>query len=121
MSLADPQNITIATVAETFNRISTEGQRSIYQVDDEDYSFTVSHQTSGKGSNSRTRRMVRLDARTVAANPLTSVNEFKTAGVYLVIDEPEYGFSDTVLDGLVQALKSWATTTNVLKVLTNQH
>jgi predicted Zn-dependent peptidase len=77
----------------------------------------ISHQES----KSRTRRMVRVDQRVVATDPLTSVNEYKTLGVYLVMDEPEYGFSDTEIDYVVQALKTWLSTANVLKVLSNQH
>jgi len=56
----------------------------------------------------------------VAANPLTSVNEYKTATVTITINEPEYGFDDTTLDYNVQGLKGWASTANVLKVLTDQ-
>jgi hypothetical protein len=65
--------------------------------------------------------MIRVDQRVVAADPLTSVNEYKSLGVYVVIDEPEYGFSDTEIDYVVQALTDWLTTANVTKVLGNQH
>lgn len=117
MALADPQTITINTVPETCNRIKSEGLRSTYQTPDGDVTFVVSHQNSAK----RTRRMMRVDQRKVAADPLTSENEYKSAGVYLVVDQPEYGFSDAELDYLVQALVDWMTTANVTKVLGNQH
>lgn len=116
MAFADPQSVTINAVAKTLNRIKSEGTSSEYATEDEVFKMRISHQES----KSRTRRMVRIDQRVVAADPLTSVNEYKTAGVYLVIDEPEYGFSDTELDYIVQGLKTWASPANVLKVLSNQ-
>lgn len=118
MSLADPQTVTINAVAKTLNRVKTEGMKSIYATDDEAYTFTVSHQETSKG---RTRRMVRIDSRVIAADPLSAVNEYKTLGVYLVIDEPEYGFADADIDYVCAGLQGWLTQANRLKVLANQH
>lgn len=117
MAFADPQSITVNAIAKTLNRIKSDGFRSEYATDDEAFKMVISHQES-KG---RTRRMVRVDQRVVATDPLTSVSEYKTLGFYFVIDEPEYGFSDAEIDYVVQALKAWASTANVLKVLSNQH
>lgn len=117
MSFTDPQSITVNAVAKSMPKISSEGTKSIYQKAEEDFKMTISHQVS----RDRTRRMVRVDQRVVATNPLDSTTEYKTLGVYLVIDEPEYGFSDTEIDYLVQALKAWATTANILKVCGNEH
>jgi len=118
MSLADPQTITVNSVAKTLNRIKTEGMKSVYATDDEAYTFTVSHQETAQN---RTRRLVRVDARVVAANPLTAVNEYKTLGAYLVIDEPEYGFVDADIDYVLAGLIGWLSQANRLKVLSNQH
>lgn len=117
MALADPQTITVNTVEQTLNRTRPGLTDSVYQTDDESYTMKVSNQES----KNRTRRMVRIDQRKVAADPLTSVNEYKTLGVYLVIDEPEYGFSDAEIDYVVQGLAAWLTTANVTKVCSGQH
>lgn len=117
MAFTDPQTITINTVAQTLNRVKSDGYQSIYSKDDESVKLTISHQES-KG---RTRRMARIDNRVVAADPLTSVNEWKNLGVYLVIDEPEYGFDDQDIDYVVQALLAWLTSANVLKICSSQH
>lgn len=117
MAFADPQTITVNAVAQTLARIKSDGYRSEYLEDVEEFKMTISHQESGD----RTRRMVRCDQRIVAEDPLTSVNEYKNLGVYLVIDEPEFGFSNTEIDYLVQALTAWLTTANVVKVLSNEH
>lgn len=117
MAFADPQTITVNTVAQTLNRIKSDGYRSEYLEADEEFKLTISHQES----KSRTRRMVRVDQRVVAADPLTSVNEYKNLGVYLVVDEPEYGFTDAEIDYVVQALCTWLSTANVTKVCGNEH
>lgn len=116
MSFSDPQTVTINTVAKTLNRVKSEGMSAEYATDDEIFKMRLSHQ---EGRN-RTRRMARIDQRVVAADPLTAANEYKTLGVYLVIDEPEYGFTDTEIDYVVQGLKGWLTTGNVTKLCTSQ-
>lgn len=117
MALTDPQTVTINATPYTCNRISSDGFKSVYATSDETLRLTVSHQEN-KG---RTRRMVRLDQRVVAADPLSSVNEYKSLGVYVVIDEPEFGFSDTDIDYVVQGLAALTDSTFVGKVLGNQH
>lgn len=117
MSFADPQTVTINAVAKTLNKVKSEGASSEYATDDEVFKMRISHQ---EGRN-RTRRMARIDQRVVAADPLTAANEYKTLGVYLVIDEPEYGFSDTEIDYVVQGLKTWLSTATVTKLCTAQH
>lgn len=112
----DPQSVTIDGAAHSMPRISSEGMKALYSEADETLKMTISHQES-KG---RTRHMVRLDMRVVAADPLTSVNEYKSCGVYLVIDEPEFGFADDALDDIVQGFKTWLSTANVLKVVANE-
>lgn len=117
MAFTDPQNITVNTVSKSLPLVKSEGYASEYKTADEAYQMRISHQES-KG---RTRRMVRLDNRVVATDPLTAVSEYKTAGVYIVVDEPEYGFSDTELEYIIQALCDWLTSANIAKVLGNEH
>jgi len=117
MALADPQTLTVNSVAKTLNLIESVGLRSVYKTSDELFELIVSHAES-KG---RTRRMVRVNQRVVAADPLTSVNEYKDLGVYFVIDEPEFGFDDTTIGYLWTALKTLADSTFLGKVLGAQH
>lgn len=117
MAYADPQTITIDSVPFTLNRIESVGKKSIYATTDETLKLTVSHQES----KTRTRRMVRVDKRVVAADPLSSLNEYKDCGVYLVIDEPEYGFTDDQIDDIVAGFKTWLSSANVLALLGSQH
>lgn len=117
MSLATPQSVTINAVATDLHRIEDDKTSSLYQSNDATLSLKVSHQTS-KG---RSRRMVRLDQTSIAADPLTAENSFQRAGVYIVIDEPDYGFTDTQLDHLVNGLKGWLTTANIAALCASRH
>lgn len=117
MALADPQELTVDATPYTLNRIKSDGYRSEYASDDEAFKLTVSHQES----KDRTRRMIRVDNRVVATDPLTSVNEYKSLGVYIVVDEPEYGFSDGDIVNIAAGLFALADATFLGKVLSNQH
>lgn len=110
--LADPQSITVNSVAQSMPRIETSGLSSKYSKDDESYKLSISHTKT----NDRVRSMVRVDNRAVVPDPLTAVNDYENLGVYLVIDRPVVGFTSTQVDYLVQALKTWLSTANVVKV-----
>lgn len=117
MAFTDPQTITVATVAKTLNLIESDKSKSVYTTADGEYKFTISHQQSGK----RTRRMIRVDRTAVAADPLSAINASVNLGIYVVIDEPPFGFDDTSIWDVVAALSAWLTNANVTKVLSSQH
>lgn len=117
MSLTTPQSVTINAVATDLHRVDGDGKSSSYEATNGTLSLRVSHQTS----KSRTRRMVRLDQTKVAPDPLTAVNSYQKAGVYIVIDEPEYGFADSELEDIVDGLKLWLTSANILAVCASRH
>lgn len=117
MSLATPQSVTLNSVATDLHRITEDSTSSLYSKTDGTLQMRVSHQTS----KNRVRRMVRLDQTIIAADPLTAVNGYQKAGVYLVVDEPVVGFTDTELDYLVDALVAWLTPTNIGAILASRH
>lgn len=117
MSFPDPITITINSVAETFNCVSPGENRSVYKTADGEFTLTLSHMVSGN----KTRHLVRLDQRVLAEDPLTAVNAYKDQGTYLVIEEPDFGFSDSEIDLNVQGLVSFLTSANVTDVLEGQH
>lgn len=109
MAFTDPQSVTVNSVAKSMPRVSTGDLNSVYKSADDAWQFRISHQKS----KSRIRRMVRLDNKLVAADPLTAENTYQSVGVYLVIDEPDVGVDDTTIGYQVAALTAWATPTNV--------
>lgn len=86
---ADPiASVTYATVAQTLPRISTNGSKSVYRKSDGSLVITLSHQTA----RNRVRSMARLDRNIdTDANSVLDSN----CAVYLVIDRPVTGFSET--------------------------
>jgi hypothetical protein len=121
MALTDPQSITISDMnsgtAISMPLIQSDATKSVYANSDGTVKFTVSHQSSA----GRTRHLMRIDIRVVAANPLDSKNEYKSAGIYIVIDEPDFGFTDANLDNAATGVFSLLASALRLKVLGGQH
>jgi hypothetical protein len=115
--LDSPQTITINSVDIDCNKTQDEKTSSLYASDDGTLEFRVSHQAV----KNRTRRMARIDQTKIAADPLTAINAYQKAGVYIVIDEPEVGFSNTEIDYLVDALSAWLTSANITAMLAGRH
>lgn len=111
---ADPQSVTVNAVAQSLPAISRNGTKSIYQKADGSYTLTISHQTT----KSRERHLVRLDHRKTVSDPLTPANNVDvSASVYIVIDNPILGFTDTELSNDTAGLLAWYNATNVGKSL----
>lgn len=101
----DPQTITINGVANTLNRVAIADMAATYRNAEETVQLRISH----RSAKNRTRRMARIDQTIIAADPLTTEQDFQSAGVYIVVDEPKVGFSDAQLQYLVSALVAWLT------------
>jgi len=110
---ADPQSVTVNAVAKSLPAISRDDNSSVYRMDTGDYELVIAR-TFGK----RNRFSVRLNAKKIAADPLASANnvEYKES-VYLVIDMPPVGYTNTEAKDLALALTAWATSANLLKVI----
>lgn len=109
----DPQTVTYNGATKTMPKIKMGSSDSTYRTADETFQFRISHQAT----KSRTRRMVRLDQTIIAADPLSAINTSQSAGVYLVVDEPKFGFDDATLDYMVDALVAWLSAGNIAKLL----
>lgn len=90
-----PQSLTINTVASNYHQVTDDAISTTYRTQDGTLEFKVSHQVTAK----RARRMARLDQTKVAADPLTAVNTYQKAGVYIVL-------TNRVLDSLMQKLRT---------------
>ena len=110
--LADPQSVTINSVAQSLPAVSRGQFQSVYQKDDGTVKLSVSH-AYGK----RTRRTVRIDFSKVAADPLISAQNIKySMSTYLVIDQPITGFTVTEAKQIVDALTGYLTASSGAKV-----
>lgn len=110
----DPQSLTINSVATSLPRVAIGESSATYRSADETVQLRISH----RAYKGRKGRMVRMDVTKVAPDPLTAENAEVRAAVYLVVDEPTWGFSDTELQYYVTALKDWVLVSgNVGKLL----
>lgn len=116
MALADPQSVTINSVAQSLPRTSSGINSNIYTKDDGNVQLSIQH-TYAK----RTRRVARLNFSKIAADPLISAQNIKySMSAYLVVDLPVTGFTVAEAKYIVDALTLWLTASsgaNTTKVL----
>lgn len=113
--LADPQSVTISGTPVSLPAVSRNGASSVYRSADGNHQLTVTHSSSR--ANDRIRHEIRLDKTVVAADPVSAVNKSVQASVYLVINEPAFGFTDADLGAICSALTAFCTTGTISKVL----
>lgn len=102
---ADPQTLTINTVATPFIRVGsdTPGKKGVFTSADGAYTLQVAQNST----NSRFRREVRLTWKKIAPDPISAENKEVSASFIIAFDEPRAGFSDTELGYLDAALRTW--------------
>lgn len=111
--LADPQSVTINAVAVSLPKTSIGPTVNGYTAADGNTSMTTKQNITA----SRFRREVRLSQKKISADPISAVSAEKGVSVYLVVDEPRSGFTDTEIKYLIEALKTWLTSGNQDKIL----
>jgi len=116
---ADPQSLTINSVATSFPRQGSSAPDRLgrFVTADGVYEFDV---RQNKTAN-RFRREVRLTQKKVAADPISAVNKEVSASFIIVIDEPRWGFTDTELAYLANAMVAWFTSANRDKLLAGEN
>lgn len=116
MAFADPQSVTVNSVAQSMPRIETQARRSVYRKADGTFQLTISHSTP----NGRLRSMARIDQFAIVTDPVSSLNDSENLGAYLIIDRPTFGFTQTQVEQLVAGLTAYLTTTNVGKLFAQE-
>ncbi|DAD51904.1 TPA_asm: coat protein [ssRNA phage Esthiorhiza.1_5] len=111
--LTDPQSVTINAVATSLPKTSSGQTVNRYTSTDGNTYMDVKQNSSA----TRFRREVRLSQNKVAADPISGLNKQLGVSVYLVVDEPRSGFTDTEIGYLIDALKTWLSSANYNKVL----
>lgn len=105
MAFADPQSVTISTVANSLPRTGSGIGVGAFQKDDSTVKLGVTHVYA-----KRVRRTVRLDHSKIAADPLQPTNNTRlSASVYLVVDAPITGYSPTEVKAIIDGLAGWLT------------
>lgn len=113
--LADPQSITVNSVAKSLPAVERARLKSEYRESGNEHELLI-QTTEGK----RDRSMIKINHTSTAADPLTAETAEVSMSAYLVIDRPKWGFSNTEIDYIVQALCDWSTTSNITAVLSGE-
>jgi len=102
---ADPQSVTINSVAISMPRVGIDTVKGTFAANDALHTLTIGQ---SKGRN-RNRRMIRIDERKIAADPFNAelAQEYRV-GAYLVVDVPVLGYTvaeqKLVVDGFLAYL-----------------
>jgi len=105
MAFADPQTVTIATVANSLPRTGQGVSSGTFTKDDQTVQLLVSHAV-----NKRARRTVRLNHSKIAPDPLISAQNIRySMSAYLVVDVPPTGYSVAEQKQIVDALVAYLT------------
>lgn len=110
---SEPITITVDGVAKVMPRVSSVGQKSLYQLPDGTFNLIIDHNKTKAG---RLRHVSRFEERAVVVNPLDSSNDYDTTALTIIIERPEFGFSMDRVDDLLQAFKVWLTTATMNKL-----
>lgn len=114
---ADPQSITVNAVPQSLVRISSEANQSTYKKDDNAYTMRISR-TFG---STRNRFTIRVDNQKLVADPLVVANNIRvSASCYFVMDLPILGYTNVEVKDIGLGLTGWASSGNLLKVLTGE-
>lgn len=112
MAFADPQSVTINSVAQSLPRVSQGVNEGQFMKDDGNVVLKIRH-SYGR----RNRRNVWLQQKKIAADPLTAgINVEATASVSLTVDSPRVGFTNAEVKYLVDALTAYLTASSGAKV-----
>jgi len=112
MSYADPQSVTINSVATSLPRTGSGESAGSFTAADGSVRLEVKH-----AYGRRTRREIRLTQTKTSADPLVpSQNVVSSMSCYMVVDVPKNGFSVTEEKYIVDALTGYLAASSGAKV-----
>lgn len=119
--LADPQTVTVNSVAKVMPKVVAGSYSSKYKLADESFALDISHETSKKKTNPvlglRIRSMAKITQRALVTSPLDSTqSDYDFLSLHCVLDRPEYGFTQAQVEQLVTGFQTWLNTTMVGKL-----
>jgi hypothetical protein len=113
---SDPQSVTVNAVAQSLPRVGSSLNSGRFSKDDGTYVLTVSHST-GK----RNQHKVQLVSNKIVTDPFTSGRSLPVSySVFLTLDVPPVGFTNTDMINGIVALADWlkaSTNANTTKLV----
>lgn len=116
MALADPQSVTVSTVAQTLDRQGSTLSEGKFNDVTGEFQLVIK-QDAGR----RLRHIVELRQAEIVADPLfPSQNLNVGTTVRITVDRPKNGVTAADAVALADALVAWATSANLAKVVGGQ-
>lgn len=113
MAFADPQSITINSIANSLPRTGFLPNAGVFTTADGLLKLTVSDTVGAK----RTRRSIRIDSSKVAADPLLTAQNLRySSSVYLVVDQPITGYTVAELKLIVDGFLAYLSASSGAKI-----
>jgi len=112
---ADPVQILADNGVVDLPRVGMTPGLGTYRSSNDKYLMNIRQSDNGK----RRRHEIRLTTSKIASDPLNASNAEVSTSVYLVVDEPKYGFTDTELVALLNALDGFTSDAGVRAKLLN--
>lgn len=114
--LADPQSITVNSVAKSMPKVQSDGQHSIYSMADQSFQLDIRHTNRKVDKKDRVRSLVTFTQTAAVTDPITSVVDSDFLAFSVQIDRPVFGFTSLQVQQLVAGFNAWLTSTNVDKL-----
>lgn len=111
--LADPQSVTVNAVAVSLPRTKVTDFGNTYTSADGNTVMAIKQNQS----KDRFRREMRLSHQKIAADPISAINKQIGMSVYIVVDEPKFGYTDVEIGYYLEAIKAWLIAANYNRVL----
>jgi hypothetical protein len=103
MALADPQSVTVSAVTTPLPRTFSSGAESAYVSSDGLLRLSLNHNLVKQG---RSRHLLRFDHSKLTPDPfITSQNVKVGMAIYMVIDAPPAGYSNTEIMAVYTGFK----------------
>jgi hypothetical protein len=116
MAFTDPISITVNAVARSMPRVETSGRKSVYQSADGLWNVTIT-QIPAKNGGSR-KALFAFTQKVQATDPFNAEKSaFKSNGVSVMLDIPDYGFTSTTIDQQVQGMFAYLATAKITQLV----
>lgn len=119
MAFADPQSLTVGASTVSLARVHLAPGVGTFEGPDSAIVMAI-RPTTTKGGE-RVRQTLSIDRAAIKVDPLKGTNSQQEQRLTLILDSPEWGFSEAESAELINALKAWLTAPNVTKFVAGEN
>lgn len=115
---SDPITITVNAVPKAMPRVLDDTQAgSTYRLADGTFGLNISHNVT---KQQRVQSRIRFTQKGIVTNPLDSTNDFDDISISFLVDRPEFGFTQTQIQQMIDGFKTWFDSSAFTKVFAQE-